>query len=150
MGLRHLIVLDGDHRVTGIITRKDITEHRLEHHWFHEGDNMQKFINIDPMEPGTVCEGTGLLQDNGGASPGLEYGIPEVPSRGEALLPPLPAAVSASEMGGGNRQQGGGDATYSPMGLQSLTPPQSALNAGAGRAKNQRSTKEPKSMKLTK
>jgi len=36
LGLRHLIVLDGDHRVIGIVTRKDITEHRLEHHWFHE------------------------------------------------------------------------------------------------------------------
>eukprot|EP00601_Ochromonadales_sp_CCMP2298_P023979 CAMPEP_0173277300 /NCGR_PEP_ID=MMETSP1143-20121109/4001_1 /TAXON_ID=483371 /ORGANISM="non described non described, Strain CCMP2298" /LENGTH=834 /DNA_ID=CAMNT_0014214371 /DNA_START=134 /DNA_END=2635 /DNA_ORIENTATION=+ len=52
MGLRHLVVLDGDHRVAGIVTRKDITEHRLEHHWFHEGDNMQKYINVDPFDHG--------------------------------------------------------------------------------------------------
>ena len=36
MGLRHLVVVDGDHKVTGMITRHDITEHRLEHHWFKE------------------------------------------------------------------------------------------------------------------
>lgn len=44
MGLRHLVVLDNDHRVTGIITRKDITEHRLEHHWFQEVLNSTFFV----------------------------------------------------------------------------------------------------------
>ncbi len=36
MGLRHLVVVDNDHKVVGIVTRKDIAEHRLEHHWFQE------------------------------------------------------------------------------------------------------------------
>lgn len=71
MGLRHLVVLDDDHKVTGMITRKDITEHRLEHHWFSEGDRMQKFINVDPMDPGLLpSESIGLLRagDNSGSS----------------------------------------------------------------------------------
>jgi hypothetical protein len=29
-----------------------------------QGDNMQKFISIEPMEPGTMHESTGLLQSN--------------------------------------------------------------------------------------
>jgi chloride channel 7 len=33
MGLRHLVVLDEQHRVTGMVTRKDISEHRLAREW---------------------------------------------------------------------------------------------------------------------
>ena len=36
MGLRHLVVLNSNHCVTGIITRQDLTEERLEHFWFRE------------------------------------------------------------------------------------------------------------------
>jgi hypothetical protein len=56
MGLRHLVVLDGEHRVTGMLTRHDLTEHRLEHHWFSEGDHMQKFIIVDPADAAHYIE----------------------------------------------------------------------------------------------
>jgi hypothetical protein len=46
MGLRHLVVLDDQHRVTGMVTRKDITESHLEHHWEFEGEEMQKYLTV--------------------------------------------------------------------------------------------------------
>ena len=54
---------------------------------------MQKFINIDPMEPGTVFESTGLLQGSddslGGTSVvDVEYVAPQ------PLPVPTPAASS--------------------------------------------------------
>jgi hypothetical protein len=36
MGLRHIVVVDGDLFVKGIITRSDMNEHRLEHFWHAE------------------------------------------------------------------------------------------------------------------
>lgn len=62
MGLRHLVVLNENHIVTGIITRKDLTEERLEKFWRQEGNNMQKSANADPesesaewKESQTIC-----------------------------------------------------------------------------------------------
>jgi hypothetical protein len=50
-------VVDGDHRVTGMITRNDITQHTLHNHWVKEGDNMSKFVNIDAvMEPAQISQ----------------------------------------------------------------------------------------------
>ena len=36
MGFRHLVVVDGNLFVVGMITRSDMNEHRLEHFWQSE------------------------------------------------------------------------------------------------------------------
>jgi CBS-domain-containing membrane protein len=36
LGMRHMVVVDSDHKVVGMITRTDLTESRLEAHWHRE------------------------------------------------------------------------------------------------------------------
>jgi len=36
MGVRHLIVVDGELKVVGVITRSDMNEHHLQHYWQEE------------------------------------------------------------------------------------------------------------------
>jgi hypothetical protein len=36
MGMRHVIVVDGNLFIVGMITRSDMNEHRLEHFWEQE------------------------------------------------------------------------------------------------------------------
>jgi hypothetical protein len=42
MGLRHVIIVDGELFVKGIITRADLDQHRLEQFWQNEGEHMEK------------------------------------------------------------------------------------------------------------
>lgn len=143
MGLRHLIVLDNDHRVTGIITRKDIAEHRLEHHWFQEGDNMQKFISLDPLEPGMVTENVSLLHD-----PVSDIGEPSSDDRKEGGM------MEAFEV---SDRPSASDATFSAYSSRDGTfaaPPAPAETVGSygpptapSRTREQKAMKEPKSIR---
>jgi hypothetical protein len=56
MGLRHLIVVDGDLQVKGIITRYDMDEHRLKHFWEEQGEQMQKEMTVDSLPPAVAYE----------------------------------------------------------------------------------------------
>ena len=65
MGLRHLVVTDSDNKVVGVVTRQDITEHRLHEKWHHEGSEMQKQINVEALTPAFVNPDEGLTDEKG-------------------------------------------------------------------------------------
>jgi len=66
MGLRHLTILNQHHVVTGIITRQDIVEHRLEHHSFDEdGQHFQRHVAVDNSVPRVVYENDDVVVYSG-------------------------------------------------------------------------------------
>lgn len=50
IGLRHLLVVDGQLCVIGMVTRKNLAEEYLHDHWEHEGNQMIKSLNVDVSE----------------------------------------------------------------------------------------------------
>ena len=50
IGLRHLLVVDGQLCVIGMLTRKNLAEEYLHDHWAHEGNQMIKSLNVDVSE----------------------------------------------------------------------------------------------------
>jgi hypothetical protein len=65
MGLRHLPVVNHDNVLVGMITRQDVTEHRLHEKWHHEGSEMQKHVNVEVLAPAMVHPNDGLEDENG-------------------------------------------------------------------------------------
>lgn len=112
---------------------------------------MQKFISVDPMEPGTVYENTGLLSGDdlsgdGNGSDGLDY-----------LPPPTMSAFEMSTRSPTDSAPGAGTATFSPMMMPTINPMGAGgdvqqtvaapTTAGPPSRNKDRATKEPKSMK---
>jgi len=56
MGYRHLVVVDGELVVVGIITRSDMNEHTLKHYWEEAGEQMQNDMKVDTLPPAIVYE----------------------------------------------------------------------------------------------
>lgn len=69
MGLRHMVVVDSNHAVVGMITRKDVTERRLDLHWYREGRNLQKFIHVDALPQAIVYEDQDSTEPTSDVSP---------------------------------------------------------------------------------
>ena len=54
MGLRHLVVVDDDHKVTGIITRHDISEHALKRPGVSTKTRGNEFSDLDNLPPAYI------------------------------------------------------------------------------------------------
>jgi len=56
MGLRHMVIVDGELQVVGMVTRADMNEHRLAHFWAEEGEQIQKDMSVDTLPVAVAYE----------------------------------------------------------------------------------------------
>lgn len=66
MGLRHLILTNENHEVTGIITRHDITEHKLSHDYRATTDNIRSYYSAHRSDPAYISEREALMEEKHG------------------------------------------------------------------------------------
>lgn len=97
---------------------------------------MQKFISIDPLEPGTVTETAGLLGESSDFSPTGNYSIEDG------------RQTPSVEMEGRRERPLTMDSIYGDNSNNTITPfmmnPVQQMNDSSSRAKEQRALKEPK------
>jgi len=56
MGYRHMVVVDGELTVVGMITRTDMNEHSLHHFWEESSEQLQNDMKVDTLPPAIVYE----------------------------------------------------------------------------------------------
>jgi chloride channel 7 len=124
LGLRHLLCVDYQNRLTGILTRADLQESRLEQFWLVETDHVGNFQRIDgdakPMEDFYVDE---ILSGNN-----LVHTVNSPLTMGATLSSDMsasvPTSVSAGDSSGQTPGEGGGD-------IEAGTSPGGQLQASA-------------------
>lgn len=56
MGLRHVVVLDIDAKVVGMVTRSNMKEHHLVHYWRTQGAKFSQEAAVENLPPFVVVE----------------------------------------------------------------------------------------------
>lgn len=114
---------------------------------------MQKFINVDPMEPGMIAENTGLLHEDEETGSVAEVDLTMNPlsgggggGGGGGHMAQFEVSVRGDSMEGGYLAP---EPTTSPVpGTRSATPtPPPAMPPTTSRTREQRAMKEPRSLR---
>lgn len=76
MGLRHLVVVDSNFSVVGMVTRRDVTNKVLNAQWKSQGEHIKAYANVDSLPPAIayVDEEAEGGQENTPNASGLDYG----------------------------------------------------------------------------
>jgi hypothetical protein len=103
MGVRHLIVVDGELNVVGMITRSDMNEHHLQHYWQEQRDKMINDLNIDTLPQAVVYEApmTRDRRDSAHSSvneDALEHEDPEI-AKHEGEVSDSPSTILRKRLG---------------------------------------------------
>ena len=124
LGLRHLLCTDHQNRLTGILSRKDLTERRLESYWLFEEDHVGTFQRIDgdakPIEDFFMMENGHLVS--------AKERPTDADDEGAGLGGAVSRLSAGAAAGGGRGGGGGGISSRDPLFVSDTESPRKYTN----------------------